>query len=88
VIVDTASWQPTASWVAHDGDAMGIAFDPAKPLVATTGKDRKLRVWTLDGKQVAEATLAAPGNAVAFSDDGKQLFAATDASVAVFAVGE
>ena len=85
-LVDTASWKPTATWDAHDGDATGIAFHPTLPLVATTGQDGQLRVWSLDGTRRAEAALGRPGNAVAFSPDGKQLLAATDEHVVIFSL--
>jgi hypothetical protein len=85
-LVDTATWKPTATWDAHDGDATGIAFHPTLPLVATTGQDGQLRVWSLDGTRRAEAALGRPGNAVAFSPDGKQLLAATDGHVVIFSL--
>jgi len=84
VLTDTISWKTTASWDAHDGDARGVAFHPSLPLVATTGQDQQLRVWSLTGKRLAEVKLAGIGNAVAFSADGKQLLAATDAHVTIF----
>jgi hypothetical protein len=86
VIVDTTTWKATASWDAHDGDAVGVAFHPTLPLIATTGQDGRVRVWTLAGKRVAEANLGRAGNAVAFSSDGKQLLVATDEHVVIFAV--
>lgn len=85
-LVDTATWKPTATWDAHDGDATGIAFHPTLPLVATTGQDGQVRVWSLDGTRRAEAALGRPGNAVAFSPDGKQLLAATDEHVVIFSL--
>jgi len=86
VLVDTSTWKTTASWDAHEGDAVGVAFHPSRPLIATTGQDAVVRLWTLDGKRVAEAVLPRPGNAVAFSADGARLAVATDDKVAVFAI--
>lgn len=86
VLVDTATWKTSASWDAHDGDAVGVAFHPSRPLIATTGQDGQLRLWTLDGKRLAEAQLPGAGNAVAFSPDGTRLVVATDDKVVVFAV--
>jgi hypothetical protein len=45
-----------------------------------------VRLWTLDGKRIAEAKLARAGNAVAFSPDGARLVVATDDKVVVFAL--
>ena len=86
VLVDTASWKVTASWDAHDGDVVGVAWHPSKPLIATTGQDALVRLWSLDGKCVAEAKMPRAGNAVAFSDDGGKLVVATDDKVIVFAL--
>lgn len=86
VLVDTASWKMIANWDAHDGDATGVAWHPAKPLIATTGQDALVRLWSLDGKRVAEAKLPRAGNAVAFSDDGSKLVVATDDKILVFAL--
>jgi len=86
VLVDTATWKTSASWDAHDGDAVGVAFHPSRPVIATTGQDGQVRLWTLDGKRVAEAKLPRAGNAVAFSSDGARLVVATDDKVVVFAL--
>jgi WD40 repeat protein len=86
VLVDTASWKMIANWDAHDGDAVGVAWHPSKPLIATTGQDALVRLWSLDGKRVAEAKLPRAGNAVAFNDDGSKLVVATDDKVIVFAI--
>jgi hypothetical protein len=85
-LVDTATWKTRASWDAHDGDVVGVAFHPSRPVIATTGQDRQVRLWTLDGKRLAEAKLPGPGNAVAFSADGARLVVATDDKVVVFAL--
>jgi WD40 repeat protein len=86
VVVDTTTWKLVASWDAHDGDAVAVAFHPARPMLATTGQDGQVRVWSLAGKHLAEAALGQPGNVVAFSADGSRLLAATDDRVVVFAV--
>jgi WD40 repeat protein len=86
VLVDTATWKISASWDAHDGDAVGVAFHPSRPVIATTGQDGQVRLWTLHGKRVAEAKLPRAGNAVAFSSDGARLVVATDDKVVVFAL--
>lgn len=86
VVVDTATLQPAAGWEAHDGDAVAVAFHPSRPLLATTGQDGQLRVWSLAGKRLAEASLGRPGTAVAFSPDGTRLYAASDDRVAVLTV--
>jgi WD domain, G-beta repeat len=86
VLIDTTTWKTTASWDAHDGDARGVAFHPSRPLLATVGQDNLLRLWTRDGKRVAETKLARAGNAVAFSPDGTRVVVATDDKVVVFAI--
>jgi hypothetical protein len=86
VLVDTATWKTLASWDAHDGDAVGVAFHPSRPVIATTGQDGQVRLWTFDGKRLAEAKLPRAGNAVAFSSDGARLMVATDDKVVVFAL--
>ena len=86
VLVDTATWKTSASWDAHGGDAVGVAFHPSRPVLATTGQDGQVRLWTLDGKRLGEAKLPGAGNAVAFSSDGARLVVATDDKVVVFAL--
>lgn len=86
VLVDTATWKTSASWDAHDGDAVGVAFHPSRSLLATTGQDGLVRLWTPDGKRLAEEKLPRAGNAVAFSADGHRLLVATDDKLIIFAV--
>ena len=66
-------------------DQLALAHPPRR-LLATTGQDGQGRLWTLDGKRVAEAKLLSAGNAVAFSSDGQGLAVATDDKVVVFAI--
>ena len=63
-----------------------MAFHPSRPVIATTGQDGQVRLWTFDDKRLAEAKLPRAGNAVAFSSDGARLVVATDDKVLVFAL--
>lgn len=72
-------WEMTAGnqikkWTAHPGGALSIAYAQNGNL-ATVGRDKKVKVWQGDGKQLraidasAEIILS-----VALSDDGKRVF--------------
>lgn len=86
VIIDTRTWQPVASWQAHDGDATAVAFHPTLAVLATAGQDRLLRLWSIDGARLAEAPLGGTGNAIAFDPGGQRVLVATDERIVVFAV--
>jgi WD40 repeat protein len=64
----------------------GSRFIRRAPCSPPPAQDGQVRIWTLDGKRLAEATLPRAGNAVAFSSDGQRLAVATDDRVVVFAV--
>ena len=65
---------------AHEGAVLAFAVHPAGELLASAGRDHRVRLWVLPGG-LAKPTL--PGHAwtcrsLAFSDDGRFLVAASD----------
>jgi WD40 repeat protein len=67
----------------HTSYLRGLAFDPAGKLLASTGGDRTLRLWDLEGERGGVSPLAvrtleshdSTGMAVVFSPDGRYLAA-------------
>jgi WD40 repeat protein len=60
------------SWTAHEGAIECLAVHSGRRLIATGGEDRVARIWSTDGKKLAE--LVYHRNriwALAFSPDGK-----------------
>jgi serine/threonine protein kinase/WD40 repeat protein len=59
----------------HAGGTPGAAFSPDGARIASTGKDRTLRIWdTRTGRMISEvAELPEPGQCAAFSPDGRWL---------------
>ncbi|NYI78728.1 WD40 repeat domain-containing protein [Nocardioides panzhihuensis] len=58
------------------------AISPDGKLVAGTGTDDTLMVWTIDGEEVVDAKVEGAG-ALAFSPDGAQLAVTSDAGVEI-----
>lgn len=50
---DPSSGESSKNWTAHNGGAMDVHFTSDGRLVSA-GRDKKVRVWTLDGKQLKE----------------------------------
>ena len=85
---DVASGKELASVVAHAGEVSVIAFDEATGRILTSGADRSVVEWELEGlKLVKEHALKSIVSALAFLPGGG--FAAGDATgkVMVFKAG-
>lgn len=55
---------------AHEGAVNDVAFSPAGDWLVTGGADGTLKIWSTDGKQLAEMTVGAPVLAVAVAPEG------------------
>ncbi len=65
------------SWTAHNGAALAIAF-ASDGRLATTGADRRLRIWQRDGKLIRNIEpLSDWAYCVAFSPDGTRVITGT-----------
>lgn len=63
---------------AHDGWGRCLAVNPEATQVVTSGRDRKLRVWSVaDGQRLAETTVDSDPLTVAFTPDGLHLLVGT-----------
>ena len=63
----------------HVGSLYGIAYSPDGRLLAATGADRRLHLWTVDGSpRSVLAQRQAEGQQVVFSADGRRLLVADE----------
>ncbi len=77
-IWDAQSWEETARWQAHPGEAAGLAWAPGGATLASGGQDGTVRLWSPAGEQVAEVALDAPVTGLVFHPGGERLLAAQD----------
>ncbi len=75
-----------------DAYIRGVAFTPDGKTLVTGGDDRKVTVWTFDGKMLTatSTTLTAPGSFaygyLAISPDGKYLAVGGDGAISVYSM--
>lgn len=46
---DTTSWEPLASWAAHEARLRGLSISPDDGRLVTTGQDNVIQVWDISG---------------------------------------
>ncbi len=70
---DLHTGKSKARWTAHDRGAQALAAN-ASGRLASTGRDRRLKVWDRDGSPIADlGPLSDEGTGVAWTADGRSL---------------
>ncbi len=82
-VVDATSGVAIHTLAGHQTSVNGIAIDPSNRYLASTSRDRSLKLWDLQTGQEIWSTFAhrVSANAVAFSSDGFSLATVGDDSV-------
>ncbi|WP_037408866.1 WD40 repeat domain-containing protein [Candidatus Solirubrobacter pratensis] len=73
---DSGTWEEVARWLAHEGEAAGLAWHPGGEALATGGEDGLVRLWSLAGDLLGQLDAGAPVTGLAFHPSGKRLLAA------------
>jgi sugar lactone lactonase YvrE len=69
-----AEHRDTVSKTAHRDGVDAAALAPGGRLVATGGRDKRVRLWRSDGTHVLTLRMAGPVAMVAFTPDGQELY--------------
>jgi WD40 repeat protein len=85
-ITDLDTGRVVAQWDAGTMEAQDRAVAASRTSIATAGEDRKIHLWTLDGREITRWTAhAAEVTALAFDPAGKVLYSgAEDGSLRVW----
>jgi WD40 repeat protein/serine/threonine protein kinase len=82
-------WEPKSGsflqkWNGHDGEVTSVAFSAKGTILASGGTDRRVRIWSLDGRMIEELRTDDPVISVDLDREERLVAAASGSEIALW----